>query len=399
MTAQRYFFHISIGYTTANNQPATDLKKPSIVIVSPALSDANNGNWQTARRWQQMLSTRYDVRVVKVWDGHPPGRRDVAMLALHARRSAASVANWVNAHAPHLFNAGSKTSESGNLAQRNDRTGGHPLASCETSNASTSASCANLAVVLTGTDLYRDIQTDSDAQRSLQVAGQLVVLQPLGLQQLPAQCRGKTRAILQSTQSLPALNKSSDTLRCIAVGHLRSEKSPDTLMHAATSLDDVKGLRIDHLGAGLEEALTQQALQTMRKHPHYRWLGAKPHKDTRQRIRRAHVLLHPSRMEGGAHVVMEAVCSGTPVLASRIDGNVGMLGDDYAGYFPVGDAKALAVLVRQLREDLRKIARSGPTPEAPTLFETLLAQCALRAPLFAPAREQQALLDLLDTLT
>ncbi|HAV75652.1 MAG TPA: TIGR04348 family glycosyltransferase, partial [Limnobacter sp.] len=30
--------------------------KPSVVIVSPALADSNNGNWQTARRWQLFLS-------------------------------------------------------------------------------------------------------------------------------------------------------------------------------------------------------------------------------------------------------------------------------------------------------------------------------------------------------
>ena len=39
---------------------------------------------------------------------------------------------------------------------------------------------------------------------------------------------------------------------------------------------------------------------------------------------------------------MEAVRSGTPVVASRIDGNIGMLGQDYAGYFEWGDAAALA---------------------------------------------------------
>ncbi len=382
----------SIGYTEGHVHLAADLKKPSVVIVSPALSDANNGNWQTARRWQQMLSARYEVRVVKVWEGHPPGQRDATMLALHARRSAASVANWVAAHASDPPYGVGHTAVSATPVTFT------PPKSSQPGTGSTSNICPNLAVILTGTDLYRDIQTDTDAQRSLQIAGQLVVLQSLGLQQLPSPYRGKTRAILQSTTSLPAFKKSGDTLRCIAVGHLRSEKSPDTLMHAAAMLDDVKGLRIDHLGAGLEEALTQLALQTMRQHPHYRWLGAKPHNDTRQRIRKAHVLIHPSRMEGGAHVVMEAVCSGTPVLASRIDGNVGMLGEDYAGYFPVGDAQALAALIRQIREDVRNIARRGPTVGTQTLYETLMAQCALRAPLFAPEREQEALCDLLDTL-
>lgn len=65
---------------------------------------------------------------------------------------------------------------------------------------------------------------------------------------------------------------------------------------------------------------------------------------TAQRIKRAHVLGSGSRMEGGAHVILEAVQSGTPVLASHISGNLGMLGTDYAGYFEVGDDAQLAAL-------------------------------------------------------
>ena len=64
--------------------------------------------------------------------------------------------------------------------------------------------------------------------------------------------------------------------------------------------------------------------------PNYRWLGALPHEATRRHIQQAHLMIHTSRMEGGAHVIIEAVVSGTPVLASRIDGNIGMLGDDFA---------------------------------------------------------------------
>lgn len=85
----------------------------------------------------------------------------------------------------------------------------------------------------------------------------------------------------------------------------------------------------------------------------------------------AHVLVHPSRMEGGAHVVIEAVLSGTPVLASRIDGNVGLLGKDYAGYFPVGDAGGLAALLQLVRDE-------------PSLLTSLPEQSAERRAQSAP---------------
>jgi glycosyltransferase involved in cell wall biosynthesis len=87
-------------------------------------------------------------------------------------------------------------------------------------------------------------------------------------------------------------------------------------------------------------------------------------------------------MEGGAHVVMEAVRSGTPVIASRIDGNMGLLGADYPGYFPPGDATALAQLLARAQDDR-------------TWLHTLASAAAQRAPLFAPEAERQALMEVL----
>ena len=111
--------------------------------------------------------------------------------------------------------------------------------------------------------------------------------------------------------------------------------------------------------------------------PRYRWLGALAHTDTRKRIQAAHVLVRPSRMEGGAHVVIEAVRSGTPLLASRIDGNVGLLGERYDGYFPPDDAAALASLPQQLRDEPAKLVQ-------------LHRQCDALAALFDPAHETAA---------
>ena len=160
-------------------------------------------------------------------------------------------------------------------------------------------------------------------------------------------------------------------------------------MAAAQAVPVGAGIRIDHVGAPLDASLGSAAQAAMLASPHYRWLGAQPHESTRRRIQRAHVLVHTSRMEGGAHVIMEAVCSGTPVLASRIDGNVGMLGHDYAGYFEPGNAAQLADLLQLARATLHQ-------PDG--LLAHLAAQCTLRAPLFAPEAERQALLDLVAAL-
>ena len=323
------------------------MNKARIVIVSPALADANNGNWQTAHRWQKMLSSRHSARLVGEWPD-AAAKADDVMLALHARRSGPSIDAWAEARGPQ-----------------------------------------GLAVVLTGTDLYRDIVDDATAQRSLQLAQRLVVLQDMGPQALSTAMRNKPQVIFQSPTARSPSDKTPHHLRAVMVGHLRAEKDPLTLMAAAALLQTGDGIFIDHIGAPLDASLGLAATATQQQHPHYPWLDAQPHEPTRRHIQRAHVLVHASRMEGGAHVVMEAVCSSTPVIASRIPGNVGMLGTDYAGYFEPGDAAGLAALLRQCRAT--QGARDG-------FLAHLSQQCAQRAPLFSPENERLSLLQLTEFL-
>jgi putative glycosyltransferase (TIGR04348 family) len=249
-------------------------------------------------------------------------------------------------------------------------------------------------VVLTGTDLYKDIAGDAQAQRSLQLADRLGVLQALGVAALPAALQDKARVIYQSTSSRRELPKTRRELRAVMVGHLREVKSPQTLFDAARRLARRSDIRIEHIGAAGEPPWEALARATERDSPGYRWVGPLPHARTRQAIQRAHVLVHTSAMEGGAHVIMEAVCSGTPVLASRVPGNGGMLGADYDGYFEHGDADALAAMMERCRND-QALPADDP---ARSLLERLRAQCALRAPLFAPEAERAALYQLLEEL-
>lgn len=316
------------------------MKQRKVMIVSPALADANNGNWQTAWRWSHMLRPNFSAQIASQWNDE---EADV-LIALHARRSAVSVQRWAQAR-------GSQ----------------------------------GLAVVLTGTDLYRDIQSDASAQRSLQLAGRLVVLQELGPMALPAALSDKTNVVFQSAPRRLALARTTRHLRALMVGHLRDEKDPLTYVRAARRLAAAPDLYLDHVGGALNDELGQACAVASLELPHYRWLGALAHAVTRARIQRAHVLVHASRIEGGAHVILEAVQSGTPVLASRIDGNVGMLGQDYAGYFALGDDSGLAKLLRRCRDDGDFLPR-------------LRQQCKARAKLFEPTRERRLLLQLVNSL-
>ena len=168
----------------------------------------------------------------------------------------------------------------------------------------------------------------------------------MGVDAQPAEHRHKTRVIFQSTSARQTLAKGQRQLRAVMVGHLREVKSPETLFEAARLLAARRDIRIDHIGAASETVWAERARATERECPSYRWRGELPHGKERQAIQRAHVLVHTSAMEGGAHVIMEAVRSGTPVLASRVAGNVGMLGADYEGYFEHGQPGELGAVGR-----------------------------------------------------
>jgi putative glycosyltransferase (TIGR04348 family) len=239
-----------------------------------------------------------------------------------------------------------------------------------------------LIVVLTGTDLYRDLPDDAAARESLQLADRLVVLQEDAVRCLPRAVRSKARVVFQSAPRLVPAVKPSARLTALVVGHLRAEKDPATAVAAWRYLDGDLPIRLRLIGAPLDPALARLAEEAGARDPRSRWVGPMPHAATRQAIKRAHVLIVPSLMEGGANVIVEAVTAGTPVLASHMSGNLGMLGRDYAGYFPVGDAVALARLLRRCWDD------SG-------FLRRLAQQCRARAGLFSPARERAALTSLL----
>lgn len=319
--------------------------RPRIVIATPALASANNGNWRTARRWQQLLGKRFQT-IVQNADSIADdvlGSADL-LIALHARRAAQAITRFreLHAHRPILL-------------------------------------------VMTGTDLYRDLDVDPAARASIDRADALAVLQEDAIRFLPENARAKAHVIYQSAKSLSPAKKSSGKLNCIVVGHLRPEKSPETVFRFVEGLPPGVPIRVLHLGSGLDADLARRASQLSAANANYQWRGGLPHGLTRAAIKRAHLLIHPSRMEGGANVIAEAITSGTAVVASDISGNVGMLGSGYRGYFPAGDAVALTRLVQRCLAE-------------PAFLAELRVACQARARLFAPHREKSALIHLLGCL-
>ena len=308
-----------------------------IALITPAAPGSRNGNRGTAVRWAGMLrELGHTVSIQVDWDGAPVD----LMLALHARRSHASIRNF---------------------------------ALC----------CPDqpLLLVLTGTDLYRDIRTDETAQESLRLATRMIVLQAMGLNELTPALRRKTQVVMQSAQTVARAQRPSPLKSCFEViisGHLREEKDPFRAAAALAHVPATSRIRVTHVGGAMSDAMASEAKNWMARDKRYRWLGEVAHGKALRLLARSRLMVISSRMEGGANVVSEAIANGVPVIASRIAGNIGMLGKDYAGYYALEDERALARLLARAETDA-------------AFYQKLTAQCRARKPLVTHASERNAL--------
>jgi putative glycosyltransferase (TIGR04348 family) len=320
-----------------------------ISLITPAPPASRAGNRNTALRWARLLrELGHNVRIGIEWTAPAGGSRTRAtplLLALHARRSHASIARFRAAFP------------------------GRPI-----------------VLALTGTDIYRDIRDDADAQRSLELADRLIVLQACALDELSPRLRAKAHVVLQSA---PAVKPIAPLARCFelcGIGHLRWEKDPLCAARALAELPPagagsdpaLAALRISHAGRALEVELERGARAAMAADTRYRWLGELAPARARRLIARSRAMIISSRLEGGANVVSEAIAAGTPVLASHIPGNVGLLGADWPAYYPVEDHRALAALIRRVATE-------------PAFLQTLRTAIGRLAWLADPAQERSAL--------
>lgn len=304
----------------------------NIWLVTPAPRGSRAGNRASANRWAAILRRLgHQVTVSTTYDGESAD----LMVALHAWRSAQAIARFTEVY-----------------PQR------------------------PLVVVLTGTDAYRFIHSHRDTTlASLDAADHIVGLHPLVGNVLPKRLRGKLRAIIQSARPLHRRRPYQRRFGVCFAGHLRDEKDPLCPARAVRNLPPHSRIRVDAYGGAHSEDWADAARAEMRNNARYRWHGEIAHAELRRVYARSHLLVLPSVMEGGANVISEAVMAGLPVVASDIEGSVGLLGADYPGYYPVRDADALRACL------LRAEGDAG-------FYAQLDAACQARRHLFTPDHEQ-----------
>jgi putative glycosyltransferase (TIGR04348 family) len=309
-----------------------------IALVTPARPGTRSGNRHTALRWAAFLrAAGHRVAISNEWKGDPAD----AMLALHARRSHASIKAFPRERP--------------------------------------------LVVALTGTDVYGDIHDSDEARESLELADRLIVLQPKAAEELPPRLRKKVRVVVQSSSTRLRHEPARGKFRVCVIGHLRAVKDPLLTLRALRFI--AQDIEVVQAGELLEPELAPKTNDAR-----YRWLGSVRHGRALKWLASSHALVISSRMEGGANVVCEALRIGVPVLASCIPGNVGLLGERYAGYFRVGDERDLARLIQRAAADAgfyrrlkQQVARLRATVAPRSEARALLASFAsLRPP--RPAR-------------
>ncbi|WP_417521577.1 selenoneine biosynthesis selenosugar synthase SenB [Marinobacter sp.] len=310
-----------------------------IIVLTPASPGSKAGNRATAERWQVFLEQLgHRVSVVTEYNGEACD----LFLALHAWRSytAVSLFREIWPEKP-------------------------------------------LVVALTGTDVYRhQHEFPQQTLYSMQVADVLIGLHDQVGDDIPESLRSKLITLFQSAEkpagaSLRASKESAYFDVCV-IGHLREEKDSLRAAMAARLLPANSRIRVSCAGKPHNDRWAMLAKHELQQNPRFRWLGELEKSAIAQLMADSELLVMSSVMEGGANVVSEACRAGLPIIASNISGNVGLLGRDYRGYYPVGDTQALADVLERAESD-------------PTFVEVLRDQVSQLAVRFTPEKERKSL--------
>lgn len=316
--------------------------KLNIEIVTPAPPGTLHGNRFTALRWQAFLSNElYQSVVTEKWSGDPC---DV-LIALHGLRSHDSIRKYKRAY-PNK----------------------------------------PVVLVMTGTDIYRDLKKSTKVLRSMEMSDAIVVLQPEAILSLPEIFHPKVQVIYQSVQAIARKTPPKRYFLASIIGHLRPEKDPFCAVQCLPLLPASSKIQLVQVGVAMSPKFEKQAISFEKNIERYRWLEELSHSKTMGLLARSHVMIISSVMEGGAHVVSEAIALGIPVIASDIPGNRGLLGNSYPAYYPVGDQLALSQLLLKMETN-------------PVFYQHVCKAIAKRQKITHPDLENKSIQKLMKSLT
>jgi putative glycosyltransferase (TIGR04348 family) len=282
----------------------------TILLITPGSSVRHSGNRCTASQWADLLKSQGHEVIVcyDIPETLPVARTDL-LIAMHGVKCHNAIARY--------------------RATQPDR---------------------KILLALTGTDIYP--APSETTYESMAWADGLIILQEKAFEKIPPPFHAKTTVVIQSVQKRsdhPA--GQSHYFEVCVVGHFRDVKNPLLTAKASHLLPPESRLRIRHAGGILESKYGTLVAQEQRENPRYHWLGELSSESVVELLASSDLMVLSSHNEGGARVIGEAIVHGTPVLSTRIDGVLGLLGESYPGFFPDNDAAALSALLWRSESD------------------------------------------------
>ena len=325
--------------------PVNYIREPmKIRLITPAPPGSRAGNRATASRWARFLRDNdHQVDISVDYQSEPAD----LMIALHAWRSAAAIRLYKQA------------------------TPEKPL-----------------VLALTGTDIYKFQQSHPDiCYASMDQADLLVGLHNLVAEDIPERYRSKLRIVLQSAEAgLSSATPDPASFDVCVIGHLRDEKDSLRAAFAVRDLPAASAVSVVQAGKAHNDQWVQWARLEETRNSRYQWRGEISQEETKTLMQKCRLMVMSSVMEGGANVVSEACVAGLPILASAIPGNIGLLGEDYPGYYPAKDTGALKKLLLRAEQEPAFVAR-------------IKKHCIARSAWFRPEKESAGINAVIDELS
>ncbi|MDH3942569.1 MAG: glycosyltransferase family 4 protein [Anaerolineae bacterium] len=162
-----------------------------------------------------------------------------------------------------------------------------------------------------------------------------------------------------AVEDFPAATRQWEPARLLIAGRVVYQKGIDLLLQALAGLKDLPW-ELDVAGDGPLLAELEILAEQLSLTDRVNFLGWQEKPALAECYRSANLYVYPSRHEGMPNVVLEAMASGLPVIASRIAGNEELVLPGETGLLvPPEDVDALRDAVRELLPDAERRASMG----------------------------------------
>ena len=211
-----------------------------------------------------------------------------------------------------------------------------------------------VVLVLTGTDLYKDVISTKKSKRdnclrSIQIASAIVVLHEnaasdlLKVVSIP---RDRIFVVLQSVVDFKKRTfffKKKNYYKILMLSNIREEKgiivAISGFLEFLKNIDARTKFTLDHIGGVLDQDYFKKITNLLEGVKSVSFLGSIEKGKLQTMLASYDLLLHSSFIEGGSLVIQEAQNAGLPIIASDISCHTALLGSTYVGLHSVGAAK------------------------------------------------------------